>query len=393
MHVRHFYHWGYFYPVTCGADVVAANQLEYFRARGWTVDCVVAHSGPKMQYADCFRQKYEWVRSVTVVDLPPSQFTMREQLFAYEHACRSSAVAQALGAPADLFFTNYVFTTPLLQLLPPSCKRILESVDILAPQFALAERQHGPATTAIDPLASARQAFVLQVELDLYRLYDAVLMINERELEFVRSRGVGNALHVAPAYDAPATAPPARADHDHDLIFVASNAPVNAQGMIWFYRQVYVPYLWRHGVRMLIVGGVCPFLPFQDRHITLIPEPQHNLADLYASAKVVIAPVFNGTGLSIKTLEAMALGRALVLTPSNARGFDDSARAYVKLDMEAEPRRTAEVILELLASPERRRQLGEAAQGYVDRAFSRERYFAAMDRVLASVRLISPIAA
>jgi glycosyltransferase involved in cell wall biosynthesis len=226
---------------------------------------------------------------------------------------------------------------------------------------------------------------VLHTELELYRLYDSVLMITERELEFVRGRGVGNASYVPQAYEPPATPARPRAGHEHDLIFVASSAPVNAQGMTWFYRNVYVPHLWRHGVQLLIVGGVCPYLNFRDVHVTLIPEVQGSLADLYASARVAIAPVFDGTGLSIKTLEALAMGRAMVLTPAAARGFDDGAGAYVKLDMKADPRRAAEAILELLASPERRAELEQAARAYVRRFFSRERYFGAMDRVLASV--------
>jgi glycosyltransferase involved in cell wall biosynthesis len=383
MHVRHFYHWGYFHPITCGADVVAANQLEYFRARGWTVDCVVAHSAPRARFADAFRQKYDWVQSVSVVDLPPSQFTLREQLFAYEHACQSAAVARAVGAPADLFFTNYIFTSPLLRLLPRWCKRVLETVDVLAPQFALAERLLSGSKRE-DPLAATRQAFLLQTELELYRLYDATLMINERELDFIRARGIGNASYVPQSYEPPAPAAP-RDGHDHDLIFVASSAPVNAAGMNWFYRNVYVPYLWRHGVRLLIVGGVCPYLNFHDAHVTMIPEVPGSLADHYAASKLAIAPVFEGTGLSIKTLEALAMGSAMVLTPAGARGFDDGAGAYVKVDMKADPWRAAEVILELLANPERRAELQQAARDYVRRSFSRERYFGAMDRVLASV--------
>ncbi len=384
MHVKHVYNWGYFHPVTCGADVVASNQLDYFRERGWTVDCIVINDPRKTCFADSFRAKYHWVRKITTVDLPPAGFSLREQLFAYEHACKSEVLAQALVEPADLLFTNYVFTSPLLAHIPRSCTRVLETVDVLAPQFAAAENQGTlPSEGCRNPLDRARLAYLLSRELDLYALFDAVIMITERELETVRTLGISNAYYVPQAYPLARKEPGPWTNQEYDLLFVGSNAPINAQGIRWFYRHVYVPYLWRRQVRLAIGGGVCQHLNFHDMNVTLLPKPQESLASLYASARVVIAPVFDGTGLSIKTLEGLAMGSAMVVTPVGARGFDDTAAAYVKVDMKQSPQRTAELILELLASPERRKKLQQAALGYVRRCFSREVYFAAMDRVLA----------
>ena len=393
MHVKHVYCWGYFHPVTCGADLVAANQLDYFRERGWTVDCIIFNNRSKAHFADQFRANYQWVRKVTAVELPLSAFTLRELLFAYEHACKSPDLVKALAEPADLFFTNYVFTSPLLAHIPRTCKRVVETVDILAPQFAANERQGSLSKQGCeDPLAQARQAYLLERELELYRLYNAALMITEQELETVRAHGISNGHYVPQAYVPTRLAPTTNAEHEYDLLFVGSSAPINAQGINWFYRNVYIPFLWRHNVRLAIVGGVCQYLDFHDLHVTLIPEAKESLTDLYDSARLVIAPVFDGTGLSIKTLEGLATGSAMVVTPVGARGFDDAAGAYIKTDMKGNPQHTAEVILELLASPERRKRLQQAAVAYVRRSFSRERYFAAMDHVLEAVGFRSPAA-
>ncbi len=157
MRVRHYYPGGYFHPPTCAADVVAAGQLNHSLARGWTVDCIVARSEARERFAESFRRRYGGVRSVTVVDVPRAGPSLREQLFAYEQAARSPAVARALGGPADLFLTSHVFTSPLLRLLPRCCKRIL------APQSVPAESPPGSG----DALASARRAFLLRTELEL----------------------------------------------------------------------------------------------------------------------------------------------------------------------------------------------------------------------------------
>ncbi len=384
MHVRYCYNWGYFHPITCGTDVVATNHFDYFRERGWTVDCVIVNDARKAQFADEFRRKYDWLDSITLVDLPSVGFGMRELLFGYEHAARRPHIARALARPADLCFTNYVFSTPVLRHLPRSCKRILETHDMLATQFAMAERHATAASGAVaDPLAGIRESYVLRTELELYRLYDHVIMINEQELAFVRSRGVANASYVPQAY-APIRLP-VRAEYEHDLIFVGSAAPINTLGIGWFYRHVYIPYLWRHRVRLVIVGGVCAHLDCRDAYVTLLPQVNGSLADLYAATRIAIGPVFEGTGLPIKTLEGLAMGRAMVLTPVGARGFDDAANAYVKVDMKESPRETAEVILQLLSNPDRRKKLEQAASAYVRRCFSRERYFEAMDRVVEAV--------
>src|SRR5262249_50739669 len=100
-----------------------------------------------------------------------------------------------------------------------------------------------------------------------------------------------------------------------------------------------------------------------------------------------IVPIFHGTGLSIKTLEALAMGRPLIVTPTGARGLEPDDDAFLRIDMQADPRQTAEAILELLESPARRQDMGNNARAYFERYFSREAYFAGMDRVMSAIGL------
>jgi glycosyltransferase involved in cell wall biosynthesis len=133
----------------------------------------------------------------------------------------------------------------------------------------------------------------------------------------------------------------------------------------------------------------------RDAFVTLLPEVEGDLTELYASAKVVIAPLFEGIGVARKTLEALALGRAAVVTPLAARGCDETADACAVLDMRAQPRLTADAILQLLSSPERRTALEQTAMACARRSLSRERYFSAVDRVLTSLGIAAgqPLAA
>lgn len=387
MRVKYFYTWGYFHPVACGTDRVASNHFEYFRARGWSVDLILVNDERKHGCRERFLEQYSWLNSITEVALPPGcWFTFRDLLFGYEHLARSRVARAALARPADLFFTNYVFTAALLDHVPRDCRRVVETHDLMTRQFALAERESAGAHGAADPLARAREDFWLRTEMELYRLFDGVIMINADELKFVKSLGAAHARYVPQLYEATALAAPP-AGHDFDLLFVGSEVPINVRGMTWFYHHVYVPYLWRHGVRLGIVGNVCKRLDIHDAHVTRLSRVDGPLDKVYASAKLAIVPIFEGTGLSIKTLEALAMGRPMVVAPAGARGLDDRAGAYVKIDMKADPKQTAQVILDLLADPARRAELQRAALAYVRREFSREAFFTALDAVIDSVGL------
>jgi glycosyltransferase involved in cell wall biosynthesis len=166
----------------------------------------------------------------------------------------------------------------------------------------------------------------------------------------------------------------------YDLLIVASANPINRAGIDWFYRHVFVRHLWRHGVRLAIAGGVCGMLDIADANVTLLGVVDGSLAPVYRSAAVVVAPIFEGSGLSIKTVEALAMGKAVVGTPAAARGLDPRSGAFVTLEMKADPEATADAILGLLADPHERRALGQKASAYAEREFGREVFFAAMDR-------------
>ncbi len=111
------------------------------------------------------------------------------------------------------------------------------------------------------------------------------------------------------------------------------------------------------------------------------------LSELYARAKLVVIPLFHGSGLSIKTVECLGMGRVAVSTPVGARGLPESSDAFVCIDMLAQPKATADAIVELLEVPSRRRQMQVAARAFFQQHFSATSYFRTMDRVMASIGL------
>ncbi len=88
-------------------------------------------------------------------------------------------------------------------------------------------------------------------------------------------------------------------------------------------------------------------------------ELRHYEAAVYADATLVINPVQFGTGLAIKTVEALSYGKPVVATPAGARGLDIDFRGA--LSLAKTPDAFAEQVLELLENEGKRSAMAHRA--------------------------------
>lgn len=101
----------------------------------------------------------------------------------------------------------------------------------------------------------------------------------------------------------------------YDLIYVASSNSHNIAGANWFFNEVY-PLLNKE-IKFLVVGKICNYI--QDFGNVTKLSFVDNLDDYYSDSKVAICPMFSGTGLKIKVVEALSFGLPVVC---NLRGVD-----------------------------------------------------------------------
>lgn len=104
------------------------------------------------------------------------------------------------------------------------------------------------------------------------------------------------------------------------------------------------------------------------------------LADAYASAAVVVNPIRIGTGLKIKTVEALAFRKAVVTTACGAAGIEHGAGSAFL--MEDDMAAFGEAVARLLAVAGARTTLEHAAAAFVSAHFSPH---AALRELLAEV--------
>jgi hypothetical protein len=121
-----------------------------------------------------------------------------------------------------------------------------------------------------------------------------------------------------------------------------------------------------------------------------------DLADLYARAAVVVCPIEVGTGVKVKTLEAIRFGRAVVATPEAVAGLPEEGEPAwaAAADLEA----CAEATIDLLLDVRARTRLEDAAFAYGGRHLSFQRSLECVRgilpgriaRLLARVRRLHP---
>jgi len=113
-----------------------------------------------------------------------------------------------------------------------------------------------------------------------------------------------------------------------DSIIVSSNNTGNVDSLIWFLREV-APKA--PGVRVKIAGNIdagvrarAPELhaAHRDWFLGRVEDP----GAVYASARLVLLPTSAGTGLSIKTVEALSSGLPIIATPQALRGMGAEVR-------------------------------------------------------------------
>lgn len=164
--------------------------------------------------------------------------------------------------------------------------------------------------------------------------------------------------HIVPLETAPGRSPVTRAPQ---IGFIASPNEGNAAGLEAFLQEAWPVIRGRHADASLRVFGgieVC----FSDkpgypgvRFEGFIPK----LRRAYETSTVMINPVQLGTGLKIKTVEAMAFGKAIVTTSCGAAGIEEGAgEAFV---LEDDMSRFGDAVGELLADPTRRARIEREA--------------------------------
>lgn len=195
-------------------------------------------------------------------------------------------------------------------------------------------------------------------------LFDKVLAISEADAQvFSRWLGAQRVLlvpHAAELHHCPQRPALRR------LLFVGSQYAPNTQGLRWFLQDVW-PRLAGLGLTLDVVGGAGPAMGLQAGDGVQVHGQIQDLHAAYALADICINPVHMGSGLKIKTVEALAHGRPLVTTSHGARGLE--RHGGVAFCVADEAQSFADAIMRLVLQPEQAASVALAGQALAAKTF------------------------
>ena len=300
------------------------------------------------------------VRSATAVpgaalhtlDLPPS---------GQRHDALTAFAAFFVARPQHACIVEYLSLGWLRAGIPPGVLTLVDTHDVVhrrdAELVALGERLDRPLLSAAEEQAQLRA-------------FDRVIAISEPDAAVFRSWLGAERVILAP-HAHPLQPAPWRPDLRR-LLFVGSGYLPNQHGLHWFLHEVW-PRLAHLELQLDVVGQVGPAMRLRSVHGVQVHGPVDSLSEAYAVADVCINPVQHGSGLKIKSVEALAHGLAMVASPHavrglmGARGTGNAGDAFLVAN---DATAFAAAIEDLAANPAQRQRLVQSALRLAGELFS-----------------------
>ncbi|GHV04414.1 hypothetical protein FACS189485_09760 [Spirochaetia bacterium] len=165
---------------------------------------------------------------------------------------------------------------------------------------------------------------------------DVVLSVQETEtifFKFISQKKILTTYAYFPINSAPSAG---MSKNVYEILFLSGNNPHNQEGFVFFYREVFSELKTLYPQIKLTIGGS---ITTSDRIKNMIAddaniENQGIISDLhqfYMQSDICINPTFNGTGIKMKTFEALSYGKILLAHPHSVIGVYDSQNVPIIL--------------------------------------------------------------
>lgn len=113
-----------------------------------------------------------------------------------------------------------------------------------------------------------------------------------------------------------------------NLLYLASRMEFNFNGILWFLDNVWPIVFDRDPEIKLVIGGsVCEKVHESKYKNVVLLGRVDSLDSFYSYGDIVINPVFQGTGLKIKTFEALSYSKATIVHPHSIQGIFNKSTA------------------------------------------------------------------
>lgn len=264
------------------------------------------------------------------------------------------------GRGYQRILVSYVQYSRFLQAFPEAKVRIIDTHDVFSHR-----REH----LALAGISDYWRTLTPEQEAYGLRRATRIIAIQECEATLLRRLPgvppvftVGHFQHINPQ--------PFPDDSSPTIGFVGSENSTNRHAVSWFLEHAWPRVLDRVPNSSLLIAGRI------GDHVALAPGVRilgqlSDLALFYRQCHLVINPIQAGTGLKIKTVEALAHGRCVLSTRSGAEGLPTEKHGSLIICESA--RDFIDHAIELLSNPGCARSRGGSGPEYIERLNQRHR--------------------
>jgi glycosyltransferase involved in cell wall biosynthesis len=247
----------------------------------------------------------------------------------------------------DTVLIEYVFLSKLTAVIPQRVRTVIDTHDVMG------DRHRHYTNAGLQPTWFATRP---QEEIRALNRADAVIAIQEEEAEHLRRHISGEVFcvgHLSSSDPMPLSDPGGAR-----LLFVGSTNPINIQGLEWFVSSILPEIRRRVPDCQLAIAGPAGHERSWPSGVSVLGSLE-SLHCAYAQATLVVNPVMFGTGLAVKTIEALGYGKPVVATAAGLRGLGSNFAKAVSLAQDAQC--FAKMVIELLEDPAARTTLSQNA--------------------------------
>lgn len=217
----------------------------------------------------------------------------------------------------DVCVANYVWFSKVLDVLPDSTQKVIDTHDVFGDRHIVAKE------AGLEPVW-----FYTTKELEAYALDRADLVLAIQDEEKAYFEGITKKRVEVMGYVVPFQ-PLVVQKHSKVVIgYIGSGNPFNVESLRVFQQEVMAKPELMQQFTFLLGGTVCKAFDEMNEIFDIIGLVD-DLDDFYRRIDIAINPMVGGTGLKIKSLEALSYGKALLATEDAMVGIP-SNDAYHK---------------------------------------------------------------
>lgn len=362
------------YPPTDGGAIGNAYFLEMVQAMGWQ-----AHGLTMSTYKHPHDPNYPTPVSLTAVpvDTRPTPQGAFRNLFSREpyHVLRfrSRAYERALAQLLETFKPDIIqvespYLTPYVEKVPvPKVYRLHNIESQIWARHAEEQRWF------LRPYFRLQAARIARYERQILQEYDGLLPISDKEADFVRESGYEGRMAVFPfgiAVERYEASPLGQSAPRIGFIGGLDWLP-NQQGIVWFLEKVWRRFRRHHPeAHLSIAGRNTPgwLYRYADSHTHILGEVSDARA-FFQAHEIFVVPLFSGSGIRIKLIEAFATGRAIVATSVAAESLVYEEGQHLFIADTAED--FQEALSTLYGDAALRQRMGQAARHLAEQQYDR----------------------